>query len=350
VWTLQHGQVEIRETTAPVTAEGKSYPAGSYAVLVRQNFGSYAKALLERQKYPDLREYPGGPPKRPYDVTAHTLPLLLGVEVAAVFGTAPATGAPIAQLPEPRYSVAGLTGNRAKRIAIYRSYAASMDEGWTRWIFDSHRVPFTSVVDRDLRAGGLNARFDAIIIPDQAAAQITRGLPSAYPDSLRGGLGEAGTRALVEFVELGGTVLAFNDASLFAVQAFKLPVKNVLEGVRNTEFYAPGSILAAVMNRSSPVTRGVTAPVLGVWFEDSPAFEITDASKATAVLSYPASGDPLLSGWLLGGTLLNGKAAMVEAPVGKGKVVLYGFRPQYRGQTNATLPLIWDAIGRSTAQ
>ena len=350
LWTLQHGQVEVRETSAPVQVNGKSFAAGSYAVLVRQNFGSYAKALLERQTYPDSREYPGGPPKRPYDVTAHTLPLLFGVEVAAVFGAAPAVGAPLAVVAEPNYRVPGLSGNPTRRIAIYRSYAASMDEGWTRWVFDSHKVPFTSVVDRDIKAGSLSAKFDAIIIPDQAAGAITRGLPSAYPDSVRGGLGEEGTRALVQFVEQGGTLLTFNDASLFAIEALKLPVKNVLEGARVTEFYAPGSIMAADMNRASALTRGVTATVLGIWFEDSPAFEITDPARATAVLTYPATGNPLLSGWLLGGQRLNGKAAMVEATVGKGKVVLYGFRPQYRGQTNATLPLIWDAIGRGTTQ
>ena len=73
LWTLQHGQVEIHE----------SVPAGSYVIPVQQPFGSYAKALLERQQYPNLSEYPGGPPKRPYDVTAHTLPLLFGVDVRA---------------------------------------------------------------------------------------------------------------------------------------------------------------------------------------------------------------------------------------------------------------------------
>jgi hypothetical protein len=350
LWTLQHGQVEVRETTAPASVDGRSVPAGSYAVLVRQNFGSYAKALLERQKYPDLREYPGGPPKRPYDVTAHTLPLLFGVDVATVMGDAPPTGNPIAAIPEPKYSVAGLTGSRDRRIGIYRSYTGSMDEGWTRWIFDSHKVPFTTLVDRDVKAGNLNARFDAILIPDASPNQIRRGLPNAYPDSLRGGLGEAGTRALIDFVEKGGTLLTFNDASLFAIDAMKLPVKNALEGVPNTAFYAPGSIFSVEVNRSHPAARNFTAPVPGVWFEDSPAFEITEPGKATAVLTYPATGNPLLSGWLMGPDKLHGKAAMVEAPVGKGKVVLYGFRPQYRGQTNSTLPLIWDAIGRSAVQ
>ncbi|MBK8247898.1 MAG: hypothetical protein IPK85_10940 [Gemmatimonadetes bacterium] len=350
VWTLQHGQVEVRTTTEAVTVDGKTHPAGSYAVLVRQNFGSYAKALLERQRYPDLREYPGGPPKRPYDVTAHTLPLLFGVEVATVLGPPPATGAAIAMIPEPKYSVAGLSGASGRRIGIYRSYAASMDEGWTRWIFDSHQVPFTSLVDRDIKAGNLKSRFDAILVPDSPSQQITRGLPNAYPDTLRGGLGEVGQRALVEFVEQGGILLAFNDASLYAVEAFKLPVKNALEGVRNTEFYAPGSLFGVDVDRAHPMTKGYTAPVPAVWFEDSPAFEITDPSKARAVLTYQAQGNPLLSGWLLGAQKINGKAAMVEATIGKGKVVLYGFRPQYRGQTNATLPLIWDAIGRAAIQ
>ncbi|HEX4933445.1 MAG TPA: hypothetical protein VFV33_09715, partial [Gemmatimonadaceae bacterium] len=236
------------------------------------------------------------------------------------------------------------------RIGIYKSHAASMDEGWTRWIFDTHKVPFTSVTDRELRAGNLNARFDVIIIPDQSPGQIRRGLGNAYPDSLRGGVGEAGEKALDEFVENGGTVLAFNEASDFAIEAFKLPVKNVLAGVRNTEFYAPGSLFKVTLDKSNPIAARHTASTAAIWFEDSPAFEISDPSRARAVATYEATGSALASGWLLGGERLQGKAALVEATVGKGKVVLYGFRPQYRGQTNATLPLIWDAIGRGPAQ
>ena len=315
-------------------------------MLTAQPFGGYANSLLSRQHYPNLHEYPGGPPKRPYDVTAQTLPLLFGVDIASVGGAAPATGEAIAAVPEPRFTVAGLSGASARRIAIYRNYNATMDEGWTRWLFDVNRIPFTSVVDRDVKAGRLNDRFDVIILPEQNVNALTRGLGGQYPDSLRGGLGDAGAAALVSFVENGGTLLAFNTASEYVIQTLKLPVKNVLAGVRTTEFYAPGSLFAVELNRASPLAAHVTAPVPAVWFEGSPAFEIADASKATAVVSYAASGDPLLSGWLLGGAKLNGKAAMVDVSVGKGHVVLYGFRPQYRGQTMATEPLIWDAIRR----
>ncbi len=346
LWTLQHGQVDVYQSKETATVNGTTYPAGSYLVPVAQPFGSYAKSLLERQHYPNLYEYPGGPPKRPYDVTAHTLPLLFGVDVATISGASPAAGEKIAAVPEPRYSVTGLSGSTSKRIAIYRSYNASMDEGWTRWMFDVNKIPFTSIVDKDIRSGTLNGRFDVIIIPDQRANAIARGATAEYPDSLRGGVGEAGAAELNRFVENGGTVLAFNAASEYAIETFKLPVKNVLAGVRNTDFYAPGSLLSVELNRASPMAAGATAPVPAIWFEDGPAFEVTDASRATVVARYPAAGDPLLSGWLLGGNKLNGKAAIVDVTVGKGHVVLYGFRPQYRGQSMGTQPLIWDAIGR----
>jgi len=242
--------------------------------------------------------------------------------------------------------VAGLSGKSSKRIAIYASWDETMDEGWTRWVFDRHQIPFTTIHDRDIRAGNLRARFDAIILPDQPASQIARGLRAPYPDSLRGGIGDAGAAALKAFVTGGGSVLAFNDASEYAIETFALPVKNVLAGAKSTDFYAPGSIFSVQVNKSHPLAASFTAPTQAVWFEASPTFDITDATRASAVLTYPATGNALLSGWLLGAKLLNGKAAMVDAPVGQGHVVLYGFRPQYRAQSNATFPLIWSALLR----
>jgi hypothetical protein len=344
IWTLQHGQVEVRATTAPVSVNGATYPAGSYVVFTAQPMGGYANSMLSRQHYPNLHDYPGGPPKRPYDVTAQTLPLLFGVDIGTVTVAPPTTAAPIPPMAEPAYSVAGLSGATAKRIGIYRSYAESMDEGWTRWVFDVNRIPFTSVGDKDVRSGKLNDRFDVIILPDQSAGQLTQGLRGAYPDSLLGGLGAPGAAALASFVENGGTLLAFNAASDYAIDILKLPVKNALAGVRSSDFYAPGSILAVELKRDSPIAAGASAPVPAVWFENSPAFEISDPSRAVAVATYQAAGDPLLSGWLLGGEKLNGKAALVDVTVGKGHAVLYGFRPQYRGQAMATQPLIWGAI------
>lgn len=336
LWALQHGQVEVHE----------SVPAGNYVVPMRQPFGAYAKALLERQQYPNLSEYPGGPPKRPYDVTAHTLPLLFGVEVRAQASSGMTVGERVAPVAEPKYMVPGLSDRSTRRVAIYQSWSASMDEGWTRWVFDANRIPFTTLHDADVRAGGLRAKFDAIILPDQGASQLRNGLRAPYPDSLRGGLGDEGAAALQAFVEAGGTLLAFNDASDYAIESFALPVKNVMTGVPNTEFYAPGSLLAVTVDRAHPVASRFKAPTPAIWYESSPAFQITDPSRATAVARYAPSGDPLLSGWLLGGERLNGLAAMVDVAVGNGHVVLYGFRPQYRAQTNATWPLIWGAMLR----
>jgi hypothetical protein len=342
VWTLQHGQVEIRESTAPVSAEGKTYPAGSYVVLMKQPFGSYAKALLERQDYPNLFEYPGGPPKRPYDVTAHTLPLLFGVDVGHVMDAPPSTGAVLKQIPEPAYSSV-LSGKTTKRVAIYRQTTNQpIDHGWTTFIFDTYKIPYSTLTEKDLAAGAPNDKYDVIVFPEGTISAGGGGRGG------RDGGNQAQTAGLFSnldtFVKNGGDVLAFNNASTAMIDGLDLPVKNVLQGVRANDFYAPGSILAVDIKRDQPLAKYFTATVPAVWFENGPAFEITDPSTATAVATYPASGNPLLSGWLLGGAKLNGKAALVDVKRGRGHVVLYGFRPQYRGQSVSTYPLIWGAM------
>jgi hypothetical protein len=345
---LHRGQVEIRTALHPVTVGGQRFAAGSYVVVLRQPYAAFAKTLLEPQHYPDLRLYPGGPPLPPYDVTAHTLPLLMGVAaVAARDSLRIGLSAPV----EPATAVPGeahAAGPEAPRVALYRSYDASMDEGWTRWVFDTWHVPYVSLVDSTVRAGKLKEQFGVIVLPDQAPTELLNGLPRSYPAPYAGGLGDEGVKALRQFVQDGGTLVALNDASRFAAQQLLLPVRNVLEAVADDEFYAPGSIFRLELDTGHPLARGMPAQSIA-WFESGPAFEVLDSSAVRVVGRYPVEADRvLLSGWVLHPERVAGRAAVVEVKQGAGRVVLFGFRPQYRGQSIATYPLLFNSLQPTT--
>jgi hypothetical protein len=354
---LIRGDVEMIDADSAFEAGGSRYPAGTTIIPMAQPYGAFAKTLLERQRYPDLREYPGGPPRRPYDVTAHTLPLLMGINVARIDkpfviprqsnsgGGASTIGAD--HLPTPR-------------VGVYKSYSASMDEGWTRWVFDQYKgkltfllqLDYRSLLDAEARAGNLRANFDCIIIPAQSSQQIFNGLSKdRYPEQVAGGLGASGVDALKKFVEDGGTVITLNEASQFAIDHLGVPVRNALEGVPSKDFYCPGSILKIKLDTSSAITRD--APLLEsskdesiAWVEGSLALEAT-SDDARVIARFADAKELLLSGWLLGAEKLANKGAIVEVKRGKGRVIMFAFRPQYRGQSIATLPFLFNAISTS---
>jgi hypothetical protein len=202
---------------------------------------------------------------------------------------------------------------------------------------------------------GLASQFDCIIIPAQGSQQIFSGLSTErYPSNVAGGIGQRGVEALKKFVEAGGTLITLNEASQFAIDKLAVPVKNVLEGVPPKDFYCPGSILKIKVDTSSPITRG--APMLEsssdetvAWVEGSLAFETTGPDART-IARFADSNDLLLSGWLLGGEKLANKGAIVEVKMGKGRVIMFAFRPQYRGQSIATLPFLFNAIETSVSR
>jgi len=318
------------------------------AVVVRmdQPAGAFAKALLEPQRYPELRDSEGQPIP-PYDVTAHTMPLLLGVDAKPVFEPFDyKLNSPAERLiqPPPRVAI-------NQPFALYQSHVPSMDEGWTRWILENLTTgnpKFSSIEDKDIRAGNLTGRYKAVIIPDQSARSILEGhRKGSMPDELTGGLGKEGVEALREFVAAGGTLVFLNRASNFAVEQLKLPLRDITQGLKRTEFYAPGSLLRIELDATHPLAAGMPRESVA-WVENSPVFEVTDAKDAHArvrvIARYPASSDPLLSGWLLGGERMRGRAALVEVEMGKGRVILFGFRPQYRAQSLATYPLLFNAL------
>jgi hypothetical protein len=379
--TLAFGEVEVERASAAFTADGKKYPAGSYVISMHQPYSGYAKTLLEVQHYPNLLEFPGGPPKRPYDVTAQTLPMLMGVDVATVkdrFETALVaakeysfkldhalpTGALAASDVNSWREVAKIwkAGNSVYRdaatgdfyatagdgrkeipplrVGLYKSYLGNIDEGWTRLIFDDFGLSYTSLVDTDIRAGNLRARFDSIIVPDASRTQIVEGhRPGSMPPEYTGGIGEKGTAGLKAFVTQGGTLILLNNASDYALQDLGVKATNVVSGVAAKDFYSPGSLLNITLDTRSPLAYGMPRN-LTLWSEGSPAW---DAPSEYVVAGYPAK-DVLASGWLLGEKYLTGKAALLDAPMGGGHIVMFGMRPQYRSQSYQNFKLFFNAM------
>ncbi|HEX8144363.1 MAG TPA: M14 metallopeptidase family protein, partial [Pyrinomonadaceae bacterium] len=224
---LQRAGVEVDYMSAP-NRRPVDYFNRTAVVPLSQPYGAFAKALLEAQHYPDLRDATGHPIS-PYDVTAHTLSLLMGVEV--VEHRAPFRYRKV----DFRGGWGGGHGVNQTRIALYKSHVPSMDEGWTRWMLEQDRrlSGLTSLEDTEARAGNLRAKYDAIIIPDQSPRAILEGHKrGTMPEEYTGGLGTEGVRALRQFVEAGGTLICLNEASDFAVEQLKLPLRDVTAGLK----------------------------------------------------------------------------------------------------------------------
>ena len=376
--TLAFGEVEIDRASAPFRAGGKEYPAGSYVVPMQQPYGSYAKTLLERQNYPDLRMYPGGPPRRPYDVTAQTLPLLMGVTVDTIDQpfTAALTRAEKFGGPEQSMTAgnidswrtvnqawasgkkvwrntatgdfrlqaaSGLRALKQPRVALYKSYIPSMDEGWTRWLLEQFGFPYTSVFNKDMQADDLHSRFDVIVFADQRSGAIHSGhRPGAMPEEFTGGVGEKGAEALKHFASQGGTLVFLNESTDYAIEHLGLDAKNVLQGLSNKEFYSPGSLLNVKVDTTHPLMFGLPKEI-AIWSEGSPAFEVPKGSRDRAVATYTAS-NVLASGWLLGEKYLVNRPALLDVPLGSGHVILFGMRPQYRAQSYQAFKIFFNAL------
>jgi len=225
------------------------------------------------------------------------------------------------------------------RAGLYKSWTASMNEGWTRWVLEQYDVPFESVFDKDIRKGDLGKAFDVIIIPDLRASAIIKGNPEgSVPPEYAGGIGEVGLKNLVAFVKNGGTLITLNGAADFAIEHFHLGVEDAVGGLNRREFFIPGSILKVLNDTSHPVAYGYERDA-ALFYRRSPAFV---AHEGRSVVKYPT--ETLLSGWSTGDEHLIDKAAIVDVPYGEGKIILIGFPATYRGQSHGTFRYLFNAI------
>ncbi len=434
---LKMGGVNIYQAQADFTYRGKKYERGGYFIPLAQPARAYIKDLFEVQKYPDLFEYPGGPPSRPYDFTGWTLPLQMGVKAflseeaidVPLKTCSNFTFGPLVQeisearyyLAEARYNNAyalindllydGITVYRSAqngdtaagtfviqnksgllkklnalsrkyqvplkgsavnpvvkgwdlkqpRLAIYQPWRANIDEGWTRLVMDNFKFTYRVVHNNDIRKGRLNQKFDAIIIPEMSTSQLLEGKnkrpdekkaaepligAARMPEKFRGGIGKEGVQALKDFVKSGGTLITLGKSCNFAIDKIRVPAVNVLKKKKRKEYFAPGALLEMQLDTSHPLAYGMESNV-AVRFTSSPAFRLLPHNQESLAVGYFNEDNPLLSGWLIGSSLLAGRTALAEIAVAKGRVILFGFRVQSRSQTYGTFKLLFNAILRS---
>ena len=449
---LAFNGIRVHQLREAVTHDGITHAAGSWAILMDQPNANFVRQLFAVQEYPDLREYPEGPPEQPYDVSGWTLPYQFGVRVVEArtplggevrddpggalrpsrspgtrrvtpqsWDTPPGIGFdshPVARAVTPpagraaggggtlaldpaqnnsyralarawreggsarfqpgtcseggeggssgSWQISGLSGAartalvrdlalqatsggpagtvvRQPRVALYRPWNASMDEGWTRWLLEVYGIEHTNLYNADMRAGELGSRYDVIIFADMSAGQIVDGFAKgAVPPRYEGGIGTEGVRNLDAFVRGGGTIVTINSSSDFAIEHLHLPVENVVADLPREDYFAGGAIVELILDPCHPVMSGMrerSEVVVG----GSPVFTTTEGFQGRVFAKYAAEGTPLLSGYFLGEEYVQGYAAGVEVEHGDGRVVLLGMRPQWRGQPFGTFKVLFNA-------
>ncbi|HSB12854.1 MAG TPA: M14 metallopeptidase family protein [Bryobacteraceae bacterium] len=241
------------------------------------------------------------------------------------------------------------------RVAMYQRYrGGNIDEGWTRLLLEQYHFPYTTLMDAEVKKGGLNEKYDLIILPDDSTGAIVGETTESshrdepFPPEYRSGIGKEGVDALKTFVEKGGTLVALGGASNFAIEKLGLHVRNVTAGRSSKEFWCPGSTLKVQFDNTHPLAWGMPAEGLSLFVGGSPAFEIlpNEHNDWYEVIVRYADRDLLESGWLLGEETLAKKAGMIAVKHRDGRVILMGSRPQHRAQTHGTFKLLFNALIR----
>ena len=266
----------------------------------------------------------------------------------------------------------GITSYKKARVGLYKSWRASMDEGWISLILDRFEFPYQQLVNAEIIAGELNNRFDVIILPDIRGNAIIEGMPvmSTLPDFV-GGITKQGVDNLKEFVKNGG-VLVCNEGSVdFAIEQFDIPIVSAIKGLKQTDFDCPGSILKMNYNTSLKEAFGMEENG-SAWVSGAAAYKmvpdtvrlVNDGDKVAAadrnqskpnyklvekemkydvIASYPDES-LLLSGMIFGENHVKKMATVLDVPAEKGNLILFGFNFHNRAQSYATFKLLFNNL------
>ena len=245
------------------------------------------------------------------------------------------------------------------KIGIYKSWQAPYDEGWTRWMLEQHEFDLDTLHNEEIRNSDLSV-YDAIIFPSQSPDGILNGYrEGARPPKFTGGVGAKGMFAVEQYVENGGVLIAFDAASDLFIDQYGLAVRNVTRDLSSNQFFIPGSLVRMRVNTNHALAWGMQDEVAAS-FARSRSFERYLKSRKgeggnedtpmppdpdVEVVAHYAEKDILMSGWAMGEEkYLKNKAALLDVKHGSGHIILFGFRPQFRGQPRGTYKLIFNSI------
>jgi len=257
---------------------------------------------------------------------------------------------------------------RPLRIGLWDRYGGSMPSGWVRFLLEKFEFPFTVVYPSTLDAGDLSARFDVLIfVTGGIPARDPRGsgdnpfdptptaerIPAEYRERLGSVTVAKTVPQLRRFLEAGGTVLSVGTSTTLAYHA-GLPIVNALteklpDGTERPlpreKLYIPGSILRVRVDNTNPLAYGIN-DTLDVFFDNSPVFRLRPESALAQVkpVAWFDNDKPLRSGWALGQKYLQDGVAVIDAPVGKGRLLLFGPEITFRAQPHGTFKFLFNGI------
>lgn len=400
---LQYGGIEIHSTTEATTINGRSVPAGSFVVRCDQSFLPHILDMFEPQDYPNEFQFPGGPPIAPYDNAGYTPAYQMGIDFVRVLDPVELKLERVAESPRRmidkpdlskdltldlrdldsfRMAFHHLKGGRgwkvegnqirisgsgvqAPRVALWDRFGGSMESGWTRFVLETMGVNYDVLFAPDLDSPSWKDKYDILLLP---AGAIPARDPEAIPNAAlatdptvdakwRARIGAVTISKTVPqikaFVESGGHVVAIGSSSLNLARALELPLESALTEVDqgrtrplpSSKFFVPGSVMRMAL-KPGPLTAGLGAEV-DTMFDESPAFRLTTPTSGVETIAWFSSDKPLRSGWAWGQELLKDTLAVVDVPVGKGRVVLSGPELLFRGQPTQTMKIVMNAILRS---